>query len=161
MLRNLFRLCRITKSNNNNGQVAEQQISYLGKTANGMVCMPYGFFANIPPDTLAGMMSIQGHPDNRALFPIDTKAWPKLEEGEVAFYHPKTDNIIKWLANGDLVIDNGTALVTLSGNTMTFDCNVVFNGTMTNNGKDVGDTHAHIGSPTAPVGAQSDTGAVV
>ena len=107
MLRNLMRLCKITKANDNKGQFAQQQISYLGKTADGGVFLPYGYFANIPPDTLALMLSIQGHADNRALLPIDTKKWTKLAEGETAFYHPTTDAFIIWRSTGDLDIETG------------------------------------------------------
>ena len=59
--------------------------------------------------------------------------------------------------NGNLAIIGS---ITATGD-MNMTGNIVTTGTVTNNGKNIGSTHRHTGSPTAPSGAISNTGAVV
>lgn len=142
-LKNLIRLARITMAGKDDGNAPLQQMEYLGKVADGIIIFPYGYHANVPADVAALMLALQGSPDNRVAMPFNTKDRPTLKESEVVFFHPKTGFFLKWDENGDLIGDNGTGKFTLSGDTMTVDANLVVNGTMTNNGKDVGDTHGH------------------
>ena len=80
---------------------------------------------------------------------------PELEPGEVAVYHPPTGSLIRFKANGD--IDITAPLVTITGN-LTVTGDTALAATVTSNGKDISDTHTHVGSPSAPDGAQSNTG---
>ena len=190
-LRNLLRWARITKAGSDDKQFATQQMEYLGKVADGLIVFPYGLHGNVPPDALALMFAVQGNPDNRAAIAWTPKDRPKLADGEVAFYHPPTDAFIIWRASGDLDIETGNkgganvninckqAKVTAS-ESMTFDTpeatfkgsvtidlaltvtgSTTLSSTVTSGGKDISDTHTHVGSPTAPTGVQSNTGAVV
>lgn len=161
MLRNLLRWARITSAGTDDQQFAVQQMEYLGKTSDGLMVFPYGLHGNVPPDSLALMFAVQGHADNRAAIAWTPKDRPQLASGEVAFYHPPTDALIKWDQGGNLVITTGgngsaditvnaaastvnsSASVTINTPTLTLNGNLVVNGTMTNNGKDVGDTHRH------------------
>jgi len=143
VFRNLLRWARITKAGSDDQQFAVQQLEYLGKTADSLIVFPYGLHGNVPPDALALMFAMQGNPDNRAAIAWTPKIRPQLAEGEAAFYHPPTGSLIKWNADGSLTVNNGTSTLTMVGDTTTLTGNLVVNGTITNNGKDVGDTHQH------------------
>lgn len=143
MLRNLLRWARITKPAIGGEQFASQQTEYLGKTSDSAMLFPYGMYANAPSNALALIASVQDHPDNRVALGCLLKDRPQLEGGEVALYHPSTGSIIKWNVDGNLLVSNGAATLTMEGNTLTLTGNLVVDGTMTNNGKDVGDTHQH------------------
>jgi len=52
-----------------------------------------------------------------------------------------------------------TPLLTVDGD-LTVTGDTTLSATVTSNGKDISDTHTHVGSPTAPTGVQSNTGAV-
>jgi hypothetical protein len=153
--KNLIRLSKITSPGQDDKQFPAQQVQYLGKVADGIMVFPYGMHANVPADILSLMFSVQNLPDNRFSIPFNTSKRPKLEAGEVAFFHPLLpDLIIKLQANGKMLVKSGVALdvdapdATFSGNVaiagnLTVEGTSTFNGTMTNNGKDVGDTHGH------------------
>lgn len=136
------------------------------------------------PEALGLLHAVNADDSNKAVLPLDPDNRPKpLAAGEVAFYHPATGSIIHFRASGDIDINtvnkasgsininavkvnvvasdsvNITAPQTnvignldVSGNT-TLGVNVSSSGT------DISNSHAHEGSPTAPSGAQSDTGA--
>lgn len=142
MLRKLLRWGRITKSGDDTGQFPIQQTEYLGKAADAVIVLPYGFHANIPADALAMLFAIQGNPDNRAALPLSVKQRPQLAEGEVAFFHPETGSVVVWKADGSLEIETLQS-VTITAPTVTINGNLVVSGTMTNAGKDVGSTHQH------------------
>ncbi len=189
--KNIVRWATITKAGSDDKQFATQQMEYLGKVADGLIVFPYGLHGNVPPDAFALMFSVGGDPEKRAAIAWTPKDRPKLAEGEVAFYHPPTDAFMIWRANGDLDIetgDKGSANININckqanitasqsvkidtpetiftGN-VTIDVNLTVTGetklssTVTSNGKDISDTHTHIGSPTAPGGPISETGEVV
>jgi len=189
--KNVIRMSRITSPGADDKQFPTQQMEYLGKVADGITVFPYGFHANVTADVLALMFSVQGMPENRFAMPFNTKKRPKLAAGEVAFFHPPTNSFIIGRANGDLDIETGnggtgnvnincrqanitasesvtldTPETTLTGN-VTIDQNLTVTGdttlssTVTSGGKDISDTHTHVGSATAPTGPQVNTGVVV
>lgn len=170
MLRNLLRWARITKAGSDDQQFATQQMEYLGKVSDGLIIFPYGMHGNVPPDALALMFAVQGNADNRAAIAWTPKKRPKLKEGEVAFYHPPTDAFIIWRQSGNLDIETGgggtadvnikVANLKITGN-LTVDGDTTLGAVVTSGGKDISGTHAHIGSPTAPVGPVSPTGVPV
>ncbi len=141
-IKNLLRWGIITKAGTDTGQFATQQVSYLGKTANSVMLYPYGIHANASVDSLALMFAVEGNPENKCAIPWTPKIRPELKEGEVAFYHPHTGGSIIWRENGDLEITTEASVV-INTPTLTLTGDLVVNGTMTNNDKDVGDTHGH------------------
>jgi phage gp45-like len=172
MLRNILRWARITKAGTDSEQFHVQQISYLGKTANAIIAEPYGHHANCSPDSLGLLFSVQDMPENKATIAWSPKNRPKAAEGEVLLYHPKTNSYIAWREGGNLeIITDANVTATIGGNidvtcganltadvagattltcpNTTINGNVAINGnlgvigTMTNNGKNVGDTHEH------------------
>ena len=67
------------------------------------------------------------------------------------------------LVNAATSVTLDTPDVTMTGNcqingNLTVDAATTLSGTVTSNGKDISDTHTHIGSPTSPVGPVSPTG---
>lgn len=75
-------------------------------------------------------------------------------------------SLVSWLAAiivrsvaADVQITAGTA-VTITAPAINIIGNVAITGGLTVNGKNVSDTHTHVGSPTAPIGSRSDTGQV-
>ena len=152
-LKDLLRWVLFTNANDNADGYPVQQVTYLGKMADTVVAMPYGFFANVPNDTLGVSLSIQGNADNRATIPLDVKNWPQLQAGEVSIYNP-VDGLAKvTLKEGGLVQINDTVTIDALGNitatsfnsgTMTSgEGTTAFTGTVTANGKNIGDTHGH------------------
>jgi hypothetical protein len=180
-MKDLIIFGRIAQSGTDAENFATQKVEYLGKLAEALMVFPYGMHANIPADSLALMFSVQGHPDNRAAIGWTPNDRPTLTDGEVAFYHPPTDAFIIWRENGDLEIEAGTGgagniNITALNTNITSNVNITGNVTITgnltvtgstvlagitSNGKNVGDTHTHGGSPTAPTGPVSNTGVPV
>ncbi len=184
MLRRLIRWARITKAGTDTESFAVQQMEYMGKVADGLIVFPYGIHGNVPADSLALMFAIGGNPDDRAAIAWTPNNRPELKDGEVAFYHPPTDATLIWKENGDLDIVTGnegaaninitcatanvtaTAAVNITSPLTTINGDLTVTGatalsaTVTSNGKDISDTHTHTGSPTAPLGGVSNTGAV-
>jgi len=143
MLKALIRWAKITKTGSDTEQFATQQLTYSGKVANTLVVFPYGLHGNATPESLALMFAVEGNTENRAAIAWTAKNRPTLAGGEVALYHPPTGSVLKWDSSGNLIINNGSATIKLAGDTLTVTGNLVVNGTITNNGKDVGDTHKH------------------
>lgn len=107
LLKNLLRWGKITKAGTDTEQFAVQQMEYLGKVSDGLIVFPYGIHGNVPPESFALMFSVQGNPENRAAIAWTPKDRPQLKSGEVAFYHPPTDALIKWDEGGNLEITTG------------------------------------------------------
>ena len=170
MVRNLLRLARITKAGDDTGRSPVQQMEYLGKTADGVIVFPYGMHANVPADTAALMMALQGNAENRFALPFNTSDRPKLADGEVAFFHPLLpDMIIKLQANGKMLIKSGVSVdvdapeATFSGN-VTITGNLEVTGTttlgttVTSNGVNIGETHVHTQANDSGGNTEANTG---
>lgn len=183
-LKKLIRWARVTKSGSDDGDFPVQQIEYqLGKVGNCFILMPYGMHANASEDSLVAMFSMNGDSANRAGMPTNPQSRPKMAADEICLYHPKTQSIIHLRSiSGDLDIDvvkgeNGNININavkcnitasdsininapdtnITGN-LTVTGDTTLSATVTSNGKDISDTHTHIGSLTAGTGAQSTTG---
>lgn len=155
----LKRVVRRAASSNwmdDSGNYPTQQIVYQGKTGDSTVHLPYGFAANIPPDQLGLVLVVVGDDGYKVFLPESVQDRPSLGRSEVAVYHPQTGSSVVFKESGDIELTalDGAGTVTIRGNVETF-------GTLKNNGVDVGSTHSHIGSPTAPTGAVSNTGTPV
>lgn len=170
MLSKLIRWALIKKSGSDTDQFAVQQLSYLGKTADGLIVFPYGHHANVPPDALALMFAIEGDATNRAAIAWTPKLRPVLKSGEVAFYHPLLPNlIIKLQENGEMLVKSGVKVLVdapeaeFSGNvTIAGDLDVVGSttiaGTVENNGVNIGETHIHSQGADSNGDSEADTG---
>lgn len=174
----LLRWARITKAGSDTEQFATQQMSSMGKVADGLIVFPYGHHGNVPADALALMFAVQGNPDNRAAIAWTPKDRPQLAEGEVAFYHPPTGGLLVWKANGDLEITTSadvkvtaanieataTVAATVTAPTINLTGNVVItgnlavSGTMLNDSVNVGKTHVHPQGVDSNNDTQQNTG---
>ena len=165
MLKGIIRLCEVTLAGEGTADYPQQQIEYMEKTANAISWFPYGFHANLPPETLAILFAISGVPEARVFMGGSPKDRPlDLESGEVAFFHPSTGSEIRLKANGDIQLTapnvNIVGNLDVSG-TLDIAGATSLGATVTSNGTDISDTHTHVGSPTAPSGSQSNTGVPV
>ena len=95
----------------------------------------------------------------------------------MAFYHPPTDSFIIFRASGDLDIQAGTegggnvnitaATVNITADDVDISGNLTVGGdtaltaVVTSGGIDIGSTHTHAGSATAPTGPVAPTGVPV
>jgi len=177
MLRNILRWATVTREVAKGLQFAAQQVNYLGKTADASVLFPFGVYANLPPDVLTLIASVQGNPDNRVAIGCLLKDRPDLAAGETAFYHPSTGAYIIWRSGGNLeiktdgsiTVDCASATITSQSTDVDGDVNIdgdvsitgMLNadggitavGTVTANGKNISDTHTHLaGVPPGSTG---------
>lgn len=152
---------RVIKAGSDAEQFATQQVEYLGKNSDAFMVFPYGVHGNVPSDSLGLNITTNCNPENKAVIAWTPKIRPKLEDGEVAFYHPPSGSTIIWKKGGfleitteaDVTVNCNNLTANTSGNTtintttFTINGNFVCNGTMTNNGQDVGNTHGHAQGP--------------
>ncbi len=165
-LRSLLRFGVVSGPTDNSKQFPVQLVSYKGKTSQALMLFPYGVFANIPVEnSLALVFSVEGSDGNKAAMAYTPTARPlTLQPGELCIYHPITGSTITLLNSGEVrIVAPETRIqsnLTLEGN---LNClgSASFTSNITSNGKNIGDTHSHTGSPTAPDGPISPTGGVI
>lgn len=104
LLRNIIKLCRISKNGSDAQQFPVQQVEYLEKVGDSFMAMPYGVHANIPEGFLGILLS--ANEQNRMVLPLSSKERIKsLASGEVVFFHPVTKSKIHFKNNGDIDIE--------------------------------------------------------
>lgn len=151
------------------GSYPLQQVTYLGKTANVTPWWPYGYDASVPVNHIGLTLAVLANSDSKVALFGSPGQGPKKASGEVAWFHPPTGSKIHFLANGDILLETETQVtvtapkMTISGDVtiagdLTVDGSTALSATVTSNGKDISDTHTHLGSPTAPLGVVSPTG---
>ena len=114
---NMIKIGVITLAGSDSGAYNRTQVSYLGKTKNTTVWMPYGLDANIPKDSLMLLFNVQGQEEN--MIGIGHNAalrFKNLAEGEVAIGNPKTGSKIYFKANGDIEVESD-GVVNINGDT--------------------------------------------
>ncbi len=149
ILQRLIRRVRVSATGDDTKQSPVQQVAYLGKVGDAYVLFPFGLHGNADVDTSALMFDTQGA---RVIIAGAPPGRPQMAAGEVCLYHPSTRSLVHMKADGS--IDMTAPEIVINGN-------LTVSGTVTNAGIDVGSTHTHIGSPTAPTGAISPTGVPV
>ena len=153
MMSKLLRWVRVIKPGvDDPSKFHVQRIEYMGKVSDALMVFPYGIHANVPENAFGIMFTIQGNQDNRGVIAWVPKGRPKLEGGEVAFYHPPTDAFIIWRTNGDLDIETGSegtgeinikaTLTTINGD-LTVTGDTTLGAVVTSNGTDISNTHTH------------------
>lgn len=168
MISKLLRWVRVIKPGEDDPtKFHVQKIEYMGKVSDAFMVEPYGIHANIPENAFGVMFTVQGNQDNRGVIAWVPKGRPKLEGGEVAFYHPPTDAFIIWRASGDLDIETGSSgtgkininatLTTINGDlTVTGDTTLA--AVVTSEGTDISNTHTHDQPDDGGGDSESDTG---
>ena len=95
MLRDIIKLCRVSLSGKDDGRLPIQQVSYMGKTIDALVIMPYGTHANLPVDTLGTVFACNADDGNLHVLPtVQDKRIKDLAPGEFIVYHPETKSFI-------------------------------------------------------------------
>lgn len=137
-------------------QYPDQQASALGRLGDYTIVYPYGMHCDLPSDTLLRVIA------PGIAIPVTVKRPSDGAQGEPMFFHPESNTRIIARNNGDLdIFTNGDVNHVVTGDyKVTADKITLVStaGTLTHNGKNVGDTHTHNGSPTAPDGPVSNTG---
>jgi hypothetical protein len=122
-------------------------------------------------------MESRGNEDTSTFTPADKRRYSLNDAVAIPGLYSKRSNLgpdpkdvelkfagssIKLRANGDVVVAAANDMFfTANAITLTANDVEVTSNTLTHNGTDVGDTHKHDGSPTAPNGIISDTGAPI
>lgn len=147
LLHNIIKYCLFSKNEKDNLQYPEQQVTYMGKTADVFIVLPYGFHANIPEGFPGLLVQVNGQEHNRAAIPMSPNERPKnLESGDVVYYSPVTGEKILFKASGGIFVTGD----------ITFEDNITVNGDLTvngdtilknvtSNGINIGSTHVHGG----------------
>ena len=95
----------ITRKSDELGEYPIQQATYLDRVSDVFVLFPYGMHANLPVDQLGLLIDQQG----RVFIGTSAVGRITVEEGEVVFYHPKTNSKIHFKNNGDIDLDTTAA----------------------------------------------------
>jgi phage gp45-like len=167
-----------------NLDIRKQQIGYNGKADDAEIYAPYGMSYNLPENCLCLYAQVGGDEGNLVVFPDRSEDRIKdLKRGEVAFFNPLTKTRTIYRQNGDMEIvtsgDKGDLNLTVKGDvnltgsgemnvdiaTTNWKGDIIQDGTITNtqttsNGIPL-DGHKHSGSPSAPTGPVSNTGASI
>lgn len=184
-IKNMIKYGLVKLAGADDKQFPVQQITYNGKAVDCVMLNPFGFHANLDPDTMVGVFAVEGDESNRFAMGGHTKTRPKLAQGEVAVFHPKTQSIIKFEADGTISINTAAKDVNITAANVNIDGNLTVSGTsglegavsagatVTATGAVAGSTitangsgrtldgHSHTGSATAPTGPVSNTGTPV
>lgn len=149
----LFKRGVISKVSNDRDVYQTAQVSYLGKTADTEILYPYGLCGNPPRGSLALIMNVQGHEDNRtAICNYPGARFKNLTEGEIALGNYMTKSHVKFNSNGDITIEcNNNMTVTVSK-----DDNVTINGNATVNITGTAQVTAASVTVAAPVTVNGD-----
>jgi hypothetical protein len=147
---NMIKRAVVSLPGDDSGNVANTQVTYLGRTAQVEVIYPYGTAGKAPKDSSSIMLNIQAQEENRVIIEYrPTDRFKNLKPGEYVVGNQLTGAFVKFSENGDIEIDAGSANVNLTAANLniTGDVAVVgntaFTGTVTANGKTIDDTHGH------------------
>jgi len=101
----------ITRVGNSQANWFTQQIRYRGRTSKALVVYPFGYHANAAVGSMVLWTAVGDDASNKAAFAFDHANRPDLKENEVALYIPKTNTIIKLVADESILIESDTKLV--------------------------------------------------
>lgn len=150
-LKRVLTWVNITKSGSDAANFPVQQIQYKDKLADTVVIFPYGFHANMTPDTLALMGTVGGDDANKVILGCIPPSRPKLVGGEVVVYHPGTGSKVVMKSNGDIELTAPNVTINASQSTFTGDVAVDGDLTVGPLAKDfITHTHPITGGSSAP-----------
>jgi phage baseplate assembly protein gpV len=102
---NIIKRCFITKAGADNQQFPVSQISYLEKTSDCEIVMPYGLYGNPPANSMGILFHPFGEEQNRmGIFNVTGSRFKNLKEGEVVAGNPLTLSNIKFDKDGNVTI---------------------------------------------------------
>ena len=103
-IRGLLYWSRVAQAGADDLTFPVQRVSYRGKLADCLMLFPFGFHANLTPDSLLATFAMGGNAEDRVGIGGDPRERPRLAEGEVVVYHPPTGSMIHFRASGDIDI---------------------------------------------------------
>jgi hypothetical protein len=112
MIKNVVRYCVLTSLSDDDKKYPIHQISYFGKTADGVAWYPWGFHANPGKSALGLMFVVGGNPESRVFIPgspeerLDSLLPTPLKEGEVLVFNPLTKSFVHWKEDGTIAVDS-------------------------------------------------------
>lgn len=178
-IKNIVKVARLVSSDDS-GNYQRGTASYMGKEVPIMLMKQYGVVSKPPANSMCLLFAQNGQESNGIAIVDDPKrrTLKDLKDGEAALYNQLTGDYVYMKEGGEVEIKTpkvsiivGTTTVTIEEGQVTIDAadttmngNLQVNGTITGTviETDAGinlDDHTHVGSPTAPSGAISDTGA--
>ncbi|MCK5602307.1 phage baseplate assembly protein [Candidatus Pacearchaeota archaeon] len=114
MMKKLFNLIKrgiITLSSKDTAVFPTIQMTYLGKTKNVELVLPYGLYSNPKEGAIALMFQVNGQEENMTAIPYDPYTrFKNLQPGEVAVGNPHTQSKILFKANGDIELEANGAV---------------------------------------------------
>lgn len=127
MFNKLFNIIKrgiITLSSNDIADFPTVQVTYLGKTKNVELVLPYGLYSNPKEQSIALLLSVNGQEENISAIPYNPYTrFKDLKAGEVAVGNPHTTSKVYFKANGDIEIESAgninitsTSSVNINGN---------------------------------------------
>ena len=139
---------------------------------------PYGLSTRAPTGAYGPVTDIESTESRYSILGYPQKRFKGLKDWEVQLGNYLTRSSIKFDEDKDIVIDSKNDINIIAEGDVSITCanlNIICTGkvtvtateidfgstTMKHAGKVVDSTHLHTGSPTAPIGAVSNTGAVV
>lgn len=163
----------IKKNADDSKQRSTSQVNYNKKQVEALDCFPFGFYAKPKINSLTLCLNIDCSNANKANIPLTESRPNFLIEGEVCVFHPETQSLIHFKKDGSVDLKTGDKQLLIEAGKVLIKSDVEIQGGLnvlgpssftsdiTSNGKNIGDTHGHEGSPTAPNGPVSDTGEVL
>lgn len=144
-LTNLIKRAILTIASKDDTDFQICQVSYLGKTKNINLVLPYGLFSNPKENGLVLTFNIGANEENIAGIPYNPYSrFKDLKKGEVVVGNPHTQTKVYFKENGDIDIEssgvvniNGASEPLVRGNAL----------------KDLFNAHTHTGNLGAPTSA--------
>ena len=110
-LTNLIKRAILTIASKDDTDFQTCQVSYLGKTKNINLVLPYGLFANPKENGLVLTFNIGANEENIAGIPYNPYIrFKDLKKGEVVVGNPHTQTKIHFKENGDIDIESNSTI---------------------------------------------------
>lgn len=104
-LKNLITYARVTLPLDDSKNFKIVQITYLDKTTNALIVLPYGLYAGIPNNIRLLKFNVLGDPGNLSVIPFDQEnRYKNLAEYEVKVGNPNSGSYIYFKADGSIEI---------------------------------------------------------
>lgn len=131
---------------NDSGRKQIGQGTYLNKTGDIEIIMPYGLSANPPVKTMLLTFNVLAQEENKAAIPYDPPTRFLCDSGEVVVGNPTTRAKIHFLINGDITIET-TGNVNIDAPTTNISGDLKVTGDITGQGdiKATGEIIYHLG----------------
>lgn len=140
-LKAMLKLARIVASSDDDKNFPIQQIEYLGKNCDGTMWFPYGMHANLPPDVLTIVLTLNGNSEERYILPsspkerLESPLPSPLLEGELLLFNPVTKAFVFFKQDGSMIINTPKDLIaTVAGDADIIAVNIKLTGVTDING---------------------------